>query len=280
MKLSETTISFLGKIITGDGGLSPYRSGPELVSFFNQFGFNEMYAHGFPSRWIYAEGKLLELNNTEVLRDVILNALDPRHYFDSDYDFQELIQKVNEFLEYDNFLLKPNGKRWNLCNVNENIIELTTPESFKISDLSYNFINDQIRKCDEKISLKDFDGAITNARTLMEAVLFALEKEFDPSPPKYDGNLPKLYKRIQKHLNLMPGKEGLAECLRQILSGMSNVIQGLSTLRNKMSDSHVISYKPAEHHARLAINVSKTICIFLFETKEYQKLMNKTEQKN
>jgi hypothetical protein len=58
--------------------------------------------------------------------------------------------------------------------------------------------------------------------------------------------------------------------LRQILSGLTSVVSGLSTLRNTMSDSHVISYKPSEHHARLAVNASKTICNFLFDTKEYQ----------
>jgi hypothetical protein len=103
-----------------------------------------------------------------------------------------------------------------------------------------------------------------------EAVLTAIEREFDSNPPEYDGNLAKLYKRVQKHLNLCPGQEGLAECLRQILSGLTSIISGLSTLRNTMSDAHVISYKPAEHHARLAVNTAKTLCHFLFETKEYQ----------
>ncbi|MFN5240162.1 MAG: abortive infection family protein [Aphanizomenon sp.] len=37
-----------------------------------------------------------------------------------------------------------------------------------------------------------------------------------------------------------------------------------------MSDSHVISYKQSEHHARLAVNSAKTLCNFLFNTKEYQ----------
>jgi len=34
MKISERTIKRLGEIITGDKALSPYRSGPKLVSFF------------------------------------------------------------------------------------------------------------------------------------------------------------------------------------------------------------------------------------------------------
>ena len=55
MKISDHTISALGSIITGDGGLSPYRSGPQLVTFFNQFGVDEEYGQGFPSQWYYKE---------------------------------------------------------------------------------------------------------------------------------------------------------------------------------------------------------------------------------
>ena len=48
-----------------------------------------------------------------------------------------------------------------------------------------------------------------------------------------------------------------------------------SFLRNIVSDAHVRTYKPAEHHARLAVNSAKTMCNFLFDTKEYQIAKNK-----
>jgi hypothetical protein len=38
MKISERTVKRLGEIITGDKGISPYRGGPKLVSFFNECG--------------------------------------------------------------------------------------------------------------------------------------------------------------------------------------------------------------------------------------------------
>jgi hypothetical protein len=49
MKISERTIKRLGEIITGDKALSPYRSGPKLVGFFNDFRSNHAYGQGFPS---------------------------------------------------------------------------------------------------------------------------------------------------------------------------------------------------------------------------------------
>jgi hypothetical protein len=43
------------------------------------------------------------------------------------------------------------------------------------------------------MSHNDYDGAITNARSLVEAVLAAIKKEFDSNAPDYDGDLSKLY---------------------------------------------------------------------------------------
>lgn len=269
MKLSEQTIAALGSVITGDGGRSPRRTGPQLVSFFNQFGSTDTYESGFPSRWFYAEEKLREFNDTSTMKDILVAALDPRHFLGGEFNINGAVEYLNQFLEFDNYELRLSGKRWDVYKLIGSSIELLHPYENSI-ELTHIFIDEQINKCDKKLSEGDFDGAITNARSLVEAVLSAIEKEFDPNPPEYDGNLPKLYKRVQKHLNLSPGQESLAECLRQILSGLTNIVSGLATLRNTMSDSHVISYKPLEHHAKLAVNSAKTFCNFLFETKEYQ----------
>lgn len=269
MKISEHTISALGSTITGDGSLSPYRSGPQLVIFFNQFGTEDTYGGNFPSRWYYAEAKLREFNDAPVMMDIIIAAVDPRHFLGTEYDAQKVVDYINQFLEYDDYQIRPDGKKWKLSELGGTQIDLVPPYSDS-TEITHLFITEQIEKCDAKLTDGDFDGAITNARSLLEAVLTSVEREFDLNPPKYDGNLPKLYKKVQKHLNLSPGQEGLANCLRQILSGLTSVVSGLSTLRNTMSDSHVITYKPAEHHAWLAVNAAKTLCNFLFESKEYQ----------
>jgi hypothetical protein len=41
---------------------------------------------------------------------------------------------------------------------------------------------------------------------LVEAVLAAIDKEFDPNALDYDGDLPKLYKRMQKHFESLARK--------------------------------------------------------------------------
>jgi len=136
--------------------------------------------------------------------------------------------------------------------------------------LSQEFIREQTEKCDKKVSDGDYDGAITNARSLIEAVLFEIEGRLDREQQPYDGDLQKLYKRTQKLLNLDPEKAGISENLKMVLRGLSNIVAGIAPLRNKMADAHVRTYKPERHHAKLAVNSAKTLTDFLIDTLEYQ----------
>lgn len=268
MNLSESTLLALESIITGDGGLSPYRSGPQLVSFFNQFGTKDTYGRGFPSRGSYTEDKLREFNGTPAMRSIIKSDFDLGHFIHKEIEINTAADYLNKFLNLDNYELRLSGKRWSVYELNS-VVELVNPYE-NSNEITHIFIEEQINKCNKKLSEQDFDGAITNARSLLEAVLLSIEREIDPNPPEHDGNLPKLYRRVQNHLNLSPGESSLAEPLKQILSGLTSIVTGLSFLRNKISDSHTIIYKPSEHHAKLAINSAKTLCNFLFDTKEYQ----------
>jgi len=83
MKISERTINRLGEIVTGDKPVSPYRSGPMLVDFFNEFGTNHTYGQGFPSRWTLAEDCIRQFNGTPALKKIILAVLDPRDFMDA-----------------------------------------------------------------------------------------------------------------------------------------------------------------------------------------------------
>ena len=270
MKVGKQSISALGSVITGDANLSPYLSGADLVAFFNQFcDVQDRYGKGFPSRWTYAEEKLRELNDSRQFTDALLAAVDPRHFLDTDWDCEAVVERLNYFLEYDGYAIRRQGLRWEVIAVTGDTVEVLNPFGGS-GDLTHEFISQQLDKSKERLERGDFDGAITNARSLLEAVLSALERKYDPEPPDYDGNLLKLYKRVQQHLNLTPGQKDLTDCLRQILSGLASVVHGLATLRNRMSDSHVVTYRAEEHHARLAVNCARTMAQFLFDTSEYQ----------
>lgn len=142
-------------------------------------------------------------------------------------------------------------------------------ESKELERISFEYIHEQIRKCESKIAGKDFDGAVTNARTLIEGVcLFILESK-TKAKHDYDGNLIKLYKSVSSLLRMSPG-DYEDENLRQILSGVFSIINGVSGLRNTYGDSHATSpsnksmYRIDERHAILTVNLAKTIAEYLF----------------
>lgn len=276
-KLSRRTISAVQRIVTGnaaEGGaaLSPYRSGSDLVAFFNEFGFDNSYSRGggFPSRWAFAEERLDQLNETERIVAAIESAVDPAEYLGTDFPVEKAVAFLNKYLEFDGLCLVLAAKRYRLRLAGEPTIAIETPLAPQ-DHASHEFIAEQIEKCDRKLTDADYDGAITNARSVVEAVLCDIESRLDDQAPPYDGNLPRLYKRVQELLKLDPERQDVSESLRQLLRGLVSVIAGLAPLRNKMGDAHVRTYKPARHHAKLAVNSAKTLLDFIYDTFEYQK---------
>jgi hypothetical protein len=268
VKISERSISALAKIITGDSGISPYRSGPVLVRLFNELGANDIYGQGFPSRWNYTEDKIRSINGSSHLPALICMILDPRDWLQFKKPREEAVAYLNDYLKYDRFEIVRDGELFLVRSIESGAVEFDYPSqaSCKINQL---FIDQQIKKCDKKLAENDFDGAITNARSLLEAVLIDVENDLSPnSTLPYDGDLVRLYKRIQKLLNLEPTRTDIAEPLKQVLGGLANIVSGLSAVRNKMGDAHVRTYQPARRHAVLIVNVAKTLAAFIVETKE------------
>jgi len=271
MNLSEYTIEFLGSAIAGDLDGFPYRSGPQLVKFFNQFGARDVYPSGggFPTRRIYAQDKLREFNGAAVMKEVVSKALDPREFSKGSMSADDAVQLINENLKYDGYEVVADGLMFKVRDLTAGKIKLEA--SAKIPDeLSQLTIDENIRKCETKLSEGDFSGAITNARTLIEAVLIGIEKDLDANAAEYDGDLVRLYKRAQKLLNLEPDRKDISDSLKQILSGLTSIVNGLAAMRNKMSDAHAATYRPRRHHAKLAVYAATTLADFLFETKNYQ----------
>jgi hypothetical protein len=134
--------------------------------------------------------------------------------------------------------------------------------------MSSAYVEEQWRKAlDRRTS--DPDGAITAARTLLEAVCkHILDAAGVSYKPKDD--LPDLYGSVAKTLNLSPAHH-TEEIFKQILGGCFSVVQGLGALRNKISDAHGQGSKPvrpAPRHAELAVNLAGAVAAFLWATHE------------
>jgi hypothetical protein len=151
---------------------------------------------------------------------------------------------------------------------NNKTVEINT-----IIEFNHSFIQEQITKAKSKLTNTDYDGAITNARSLVEAFQEEILRKNGSEIPKHDGDLQKLYKETKKALNLEVSKD-LDDTLKQILAGLNSIISGVGGLSNKMGDRHSRSYKPAKHHAKLAVNTAFTFCEFLLDSFEYQKNRN------
>jgi hypothetical protein len=120
-------------------------------------------------------------------------------------------------------------------------------------------------------------GAITLARTLLEATLkLILERrgvEYDDS-----SDLNSLYRQASGQLALAPSDHE-AEPIKRTLGSLANLVNGLATLRNRLSDAHGrgarVPARPSPRHARLAVNAAGALAAFLCETC----LHNETAQK-
>lgn len=265
MKITERTIKFLGKTLCGDNGILPYRKGHELVEFFVELGADDVYEEGFPSRWKYTEDKVREFNNTPTLKTIIENSVDSRDLMGLGSDVPKIIKSINDYLKYDGYELKKVGEFYRIHDAKGIIVE---PET--VQGLSQEFIKEQIEKCQNKIDRGDFNGAITNARSLVEAVLIEIIEIHTGEEVKNDGKLENLYKQVKKILNLTIDPRVLPPTVIQILSGLDSITGGLAGLSNNSGDRHANKFKTMKHHAKLAVNSSLTLVDFLLDSMEYQ----------
>lgn len=282
MKLSTFNIRHIAKMIAGDTEGWPYRGGPKLVQFFNEHGFRDVYESGFPTRYVYVEEKLQALNGNENLRQVFVHLLDPRNWLTSQPILKSVptcVDEINNLLKYDNFEVIQDGLQYKVRNTLGALIEIEKPANAEnpVTDV---VIDEQIRKCREKIANEDFGGAITNARSLVESLLHSIENELGTQDSEPDGDLVRAFNRVRTLLNLDPSRKDISDSLKQVLSGLTSVVNGLAAMRNKMSDAHATTYKPEKRHAKLAVNSAQTLADFLFETLAYQKAKGLIKAKN
>lgn len=114
---------------------------------------------------------------------------------------------------------------------------------------------------------RDPEGAITAARTLLETTCKAI---LEQQGVAYDdeADLPALYHAAAVTLNLAP-EQHHEDLFKRILGGCQSVVNGLGTLRNKLSDAHGRApgrSRPLARHAALAVNLAGAMAMFLVET--------------
>ncbi|MGN6364820.1 abortive infection family protein [Asticcacaulis taihuensis] len=140
-----------------------------------------------------------------------------------------------------------------------------------MSDALESFDADGVHAVWEKALVRrqtDPEGAITSARTLLETVSKRILDECEITYTDKE-DLPKLYAMAAKALNLAPDQHS-EEPIKVILGSAMSVVNGLGTLRNKLSDAHgrggKVPVRPSPRHASLAVNMAGAMATFLVET--------------
>jgi hypothetical protein len=220
--------------------------------------------------WVFTDGRLdLIGTGDEAFLRFLCEMIHPVVRPDSN-EAKTLVAAFNKHLVADGFELvegKPISGRPTFLAWHRGSGAVTLPDPIHVGDLlSDEYVRELSSKCDSRLASKDLDGAVTVARTLLEAILSELESRLAGSKGKYGGDLPKQFKQVTRLLRMDEQRPDLDDRFKDVIRGLVMVANGLAPLRNKMSDGHAREHKPAPHHARLVVNAAKTVASFLVES--------------
>lgn len=131
-------------------------------------------------------------------------------------------------------------------------------------EVSQKFSGDQLIKCKEKIEKGDYYGAITNARSFIEAVIADIYKRITGEEINIIGGLPDKYRQIKNLLKFAPEQQANKE-LKSLCGGMTATMHALDQISNEMGERHVPASKPEEYHARFYVGACQIIADFLYD---------------
>ncbi|MCK4338644.1 MAG: hypothetical protein KAW92_01280 [Candidatus Cloacimonetes bacterium] len=161
MILQKKTLEKLRDLINKE---TEYRSGPKLVEFFNDLGFNDTYGQGFPSRWIYTDEKLSKINGTPELDKCIKKLFAPVNFIGRFSDLNRFIENYNQYLAFD---------KWKVVR---NEAEITFKKIEKIKFENYSS-NGEIKE-DEFLS-REFKEISIDSLQLDGVITDSLKKRFE-----------------------------------------------------------------------------------------------------
>lgn len=138
MILNKKTLEKLRHLINEE---TEYRSGPKLVQFFNDLGFNDSYGHAFPSRWLYTDQKLDEINGAPELEKCIKNVFEPVNFLGRYQELDSYIKDFNQLLAFDGWKIVRNGSDITFQKMNKVEIDSDSSEAAENEFLNREFTN-------------------------------------------------------------------------------------------------------------------------------------------
>lgn len=158
MILQQKTLEKLRELINEE---TQYRKGYQIVSFFNQLGFNDTYGQGFPSRWVFTDEKLKQINGSPEIDKCIKILFAPVNYISRFKELDAFIADFNQYLAFDGWKVVRDKTEIKFKKVSD--IDFEDSESS--TELKEDeFLNREFQ--DVKIEAIGLDGTITEILNL------------------------------------------------------------------------------------------------------------------
>ena len=140
MHLSTKTLEKLRDLINE---ITEYRSGPKIIDFFGMFDYQDVYGQGFPSRWMYTDLRLSQINGTPKLDICIKNLFNPINYIEDLNRLDNLIKEFNKYLQFDKYQITRTNTEINLTP----ITKINLDEQFQSDNenIENNFIKHEFK---------------------------------------------------------------------------------------------------------------------------------------
>lgn len=117
--------------------VTEYRSGPNLVNFFNALGFNHSYGQGFPSRWKYTDDCLETINGTPRLDKCIREVFNPINFISRIDELDRYIVDFNQYLAFDKWQVVRNEAEINFKKLHKVELNENTVKSSSLSESDF-----------------------------------------------------------------------------------------------------------------------------------------------
>ena len=133
-----------------------YRSGPQLVQFFNALGFNDSYGQGFPSRWVFTDEKLKAINGSPEIDKCIRAVLSPANFIGRINELDNHITELNKYIAFDKWKVTRNGAEIGFTKLQK--IEID--ETPAVSDSEDEFLKREFK--DVSVSKAGLEGVVSD----------------------------------------------------------------------------------------------------------------------
>jgi len=172
MILSQKTLESLRDMINEK---TEYRSGSQLVHFFNQLGANDEYGQGFPSRWAFTDQKLQGINGTPQIDECIKKVFAPINFIGRVPELDAHLQEFNKYLAFDKWRVVRNGAEITFKRLDKVEIDERQANS---ADLENSFLNREFSNV--SVQGLGLEGTVV---TVLEQRIKEIEKCFSASSP-------------------------------------------------------------------------------------------------